>query len=164
MPDVRTNIVSWGKTLLANKARMNYAEIRPIPLHNPPKFPLTTDCSGFVTLCYYLAGAPDPNGLKYSGQGYTGTLLSHGRHITKEQALAGDVIVYGGGTGEHTALIIEAGADPVTISHGQQGDPSIVRVSQDGRLPQTYLRFNTNKLPVTVRVANRVKVALRKKA
>ena len=34
--------------------------------------PLTTDCSGFVTVCYFLAGAPDPNGLDYSGEGLGG--------------------------------------------------------------------------------------------
>ena len=38
--------------------------------------PLTTGCSGFVTICFYEAGAPDPNGLDYSGLGYTGTLRS----------------------------------------------------------------------------------------
>jgi len=38
---------------------------------------------------------------------------------------------------------VEAGEDPLTISHGQQGDPSYVRVSQDGRQPQRYLRFKT---------------------
>jgi len=53
----------------------------------------------------------------------------------------GDVIVYGPGTGWHTAIIVEAGSDPLTVSMGQNGDPSYVRVSQDGRLPQTYLRF-----------------------
>jgi len=39
--------------------------------------------------------------------------------------------------------------NPLTISHGQEGDPSYVHVSQDGRLPQTYLRFNTNQLNAT---------------
>ncbi|MHB8469552.1 MAG: Hint domain-containing protein [Gaiellaceae bacterium] len=46
------------------------SEMRPIPLART--LPLTTDCSGFVTLCYHLAGAPDPNGRGYDGQGWTG--------------------------------------------------------------------------------------------
>ena len=46
-------------------------------LHEPRRLPLTTDCSGFVTLCYAWAGAPDPRGLGYSGQGWTGTLLAN---------------------------------------------------------------------------------------
>lgn len=107
------------------------------------RFPLATDCSGFVTLCYFLGGAPDPNGLGFNGSGYTGTLLSWGKHIPLSSVRPGDAIVYGPGSGWHTALIVEGGADPLTISLGEQGDPSLVRVSQDGRLPQTYLRFDT---------------------
>ena len=107
--------------------------------------PVTADCSAFVTLCYFWAGAPDPNGLNYDHEGYTGTLLAHGIKIPLEQVLPGDVVVYGPGTGWHTALVIESGADPLTVSMGKDGDPSLVRVSQDGRLPQTYLRFSTIK-------------------
>jgi hypothetical protein len=63
--------------------------------------------------------------------------------------------VYGTGTGWHTALVVEVhGHDILTISHGQQGDPSYVWVNPpttvpsrgyyaDARKPQTYLRFNT---------------------
>ena len=97
--------------------------------------PITADCSAAVTLWYKWAGAPDPNGLNYNGTGYTGTLLGHGRHIALKDVLPGDVIVYGPGTGWHTALVVEAGPDPLTVSHGQQGDPNYCRVSQDGRLP-----------------------------
>ena len=97
-----------------------------------------------MTLCYWLAGADDPNGLGYDHEGYTGTLLSHGLEIPLAQVQPGDVIVYGPGTGWHTALVVQAGSDPLTISHGQQGDPSLVRVSQDGRQPQRYLRFHTD--------------------
>ena len=142
MTDVRSQIVAWSRWGVAHEPLIHYQEIRPMPL--TAKLPLTTDCSGFVTLCYYLAGAPDPNGLGYDGQGYTGTLLQHGQHIGLAQVEPGDAIVYGPATGWHTALIIEGGADPLTISHGDEAGPSIVRVSQDGREPQTYLRFATN--------------------
>jgi len=79
--------------------------------------------------------------LNYNGYGYTGTLLSHGTKITLAEVQPGDVIVYGPGTGWHTAIIVESGSDPLTVSMGQQGEPAYVRVSQDGRLPQTYLSF-----------------------
>jgi hypothetical protein len=46
-----------------------YDEIRPYPPNLYKPAPVTTDCSGFVTLCYKTAGAADPNGLGYSGQG-----------------------------------------------------------------------------------------------
>jgi NlpC/P60 family len=149
---VRDKIVQWAKWGVANTAQIHYAEKRPMPLTS--KLPLTTDCSGFVTLCYWLAGAPDPNGLGYDGQGYTGTLLSHGQHILLAQVQPGDVIVYGPGTGVHTAIVIEAGKDPLTVSHGEESEPAFVRVSQDGREPQTYLRFPTTKAAAVKHVPN----------
>ena len=149
MSDTRNAIVEWAKWAHDNKAHFNYTEgperMSAIGVY-PPKFPINADCSAFVTWCYWIAGAPDPNGLHYDHEGYTGTLL-HGLEIPRDQVQPGDVIVYGPGTGWHTALVIEAGADPLTISHGQQGDPSLVRVSQDGRQPQRYLRFKTEGTP-----------------
>jgi len=150
--DARPGIVAWAKWGVANKAQIHYQQIRPFPLTS--KLPLTTDCSGYATLCYYLAGAPDPNGLNYNHYGYTGSLLQHGKKISLAEAQPGDLIVYGAGTGDHVAIIIENdGRDPMTVSMGQDSDPSYVRVSQDGRKPQTYLRFNTAtnnpKLPGT---------------
>jgi peptidoglycan hydrolase-like protein with peptidoglycan-binding domain len=150
--DARPGIVAWAKWGVANKDKIHYQQIRPFPLTS--KLPLTIDCSGFATLCYFLAGAPDPNGLNYNHYGYTGTLLQRGRKISLAEAQPGDLIVYGAGTGEHVAIVVENdGRDPMTISMGQESDPSYVRVSQDGRKPQTYLRFNTAtnnpKLPGT---------------
>ena len=140
--DARAAIVAWAKWGVANKPQIHYKEVRPFPLTSV--LPLTTDCSGFATLCYFLAGAPDPNSSNYNHYGYTGTLLSHGTKITLAEAQPGDLIVYGPGTGDHVAIIVENdGKDPLTVSHGQESDPSYVRVSQDGRKPQTYLRFNT---------------------
>lgn len=147
MTDVRSDIVAWAKWGAANHNLFVYTEggQRMNCVKNGGARPIYGDCSAFVTACYAWAGAPDPNGLGYNGTGYTGTLLSHGVAISKEQATGGDVIVYGSGTGDHTALVIEGGSDPLTVSHGQQGDPSIMRVSQDGRQPQRFLRFDTTK-------------------
>jgi len=146
MQDTRTAIVAWAKWAVDNKKQFNYTEgsqrMSAIGVF-PPKFPMFADCSAFVTWCYWVAGADDPNGQGYDHEGYTGTLLSHGTKIALADVQPGDVIVYGPGTGWHTALIVEAGPDPLTISHGEQGDPSFVRVSSDGRQPQTYLRFHT---------------------
>ena len=148
MTDVRDNIVAWAKWAAAHHDKFNYTEgpLRMSGIGKPGVLPVNADCSAFVTLCYNWAGAADPNGMGYNHTGYTGTLLSHGTKIALNQVQPGDVIVYGPGTGWHTALVIEGGPNPLTISHGQQGDPSYCHVSQDGRLPQTYLRFNTNAL------------------
>lgn len=143
-PSIRSKIVKWAYWGAAHEPQIHYRESRPMPLK--AGLPLTTDCSGFVTLCYRLAGAPDPNGLGYNGSGYTGTLLSHGQHIPLAFVQPGDVVVYGPGTGWHTALVVKAGSDPLTVSHGREGGPAFCRVSQDGRLPQTYLRFQTGSV------------------
>ena len=148
MTDVRQNIVAWAKWAAANHAKFNYTEgpLRMSGIGKPGVLPVNADCSAFVTLCYNWAGAGDPNGTGYNHTGYTGTLLAHGTKIALNQVQPGDVIVYGPGTGWHTALVVEGGPNPLTISHGQQGDPSYCHVSQDGRLPQTYLRFNTTAI------------------
>jgi len=166
--DVRSTIVQWAEWGVANKQHFNYSEgadrMAAIGVW-PLKFPINTDCSGSVTLWYWLAGAQDPNGLGFDHEGYTGTLLSHDKHIaefiknaqgvTVDELLPGDLVVYGGGTGEHVALIVSVNnGDVLTVSHGEQGDPSFVWVNPpkhspaaghavDGRHPQTFLRCNT---------------------
>jgi len=158
MNDSRQNIVAWANWGVANKAHFNYTE-GPARMEAigtfPIKFPVFADCSAAVTLWYWLAGAADPNGQNYDHEGYTGTLLSHGQHISLVDVKPGDVVVYGPGTGWHTALVVEiVNGNILTVSHGEQGDPSYVWANapecvnphnypHDGREPQTYLRFNT---------------------
>jgi len=120
----------------------------------PVKYPVNCDCSAFVTFCAWLAGLGDPNGQKYDHEGYTGTLLSHNTHIPVDQVQAGDIVVYGPGTGWHTAIVVDVEhGDILTVSMGEQGDPSYVWVNApkvlpsqghpvDGREPQTFLRLN----------------------
>ena len=139
---VRSRIVAYAHYGNFHRGQFTYEEVRPMKLS--ARLPWIGDCSTFVTWCYWMAGAPDPNQANYDGWGFTGSLLQHGQHIPLDKVIPGDVIVYGPGSGWHTALIVEKGADPMTISMGEQGDPSLVRVSQDGREPQTYLRFATN--------------------
>lgn len=134
-----------GFTYTEGPERMSYLFRRPWAK------PVATDCSGFVRWCYWVAGCPDPMGLGYRvPEGYTGTLLSHGREILRRQVHVGDLIVYGPGTGEHTAIIVSLAdpLNPLTVSMGQEGDPSFVSVNEDGRTPQRYLRFPTFSLRI----------------
>ena len=120
----------------------------------PLVFPINSDCSGFVTLVSWLAGIADPNGCGYNHTGYTGTLLAHNRHITIDQVQPGDLVVYGGGVGVHTAIVIEVhGHDIMTVSYGDNNGaiycwvnaPQLIPdkgVPVDGRTPQTFLRLN----------------------
>jgi hypothetical protein len=118
----RQRIVAAARWGIANEPRIHYGEARPFPLSR--RLPLTTDCSGFVTLCYFLAGAADPNGLGYDGEGWTGTLL---RHLPEAPRLRpGDIVVWGAYPGRHCALVLEPGGDP--------RGPLAIRYSDECRL------------------------------
>lgn len=128
----------WG---IANTGAIHYAEKRPIPLPHPhvlPKLPLTTDCSGWATICYRYAGASDPGGSGYNGQNFTGTFLKHMKHINIASVKAGDLVVYGvksNPTGHHVAVVMNAGKHTpdtiVTCSHGSENGPLQITVSHE---------------------------------
>jgi peptidoglycan hydrolase-like protein with peptidoglycan-binding domain len=140
---VREQIVLNARWGIAHDRQIHYRQTRPMDgLHEPRKLPLYTDCSGFVTLCYAWAGAPDPNGLAYSGTGYTGTLLQTMRRIPKSGVQPGDLVVWGPGTGRHVALVLEGGPDPALASLGQDRGPVAVPYSAETRYqpnPTTWL-------------------------
>jgi cell wall-associated NlpC family hydrolase len=144
IPDVRFQIVKWAMWAVSDqhtKSDWHYSESRPFHLVN--NGPFIFDCSGFVTWCYWRAGASDPNTMNYDGYGYTGTLL-HGKRIQQSQLHKGDVVVFGPGVGVHAALVVEVAGDPLCASHGRQGDPSLVRLSALNSLgAPIFLRFST---------------------
>jgi hypothetical protein len=124
---LRRKIVAAARWGIANEPRIHYGEVRPIPLGTT--LPLTTDCSGFVTICFYSAGAPDPNGLGYTGLGYTGTMLDHLDET--DEPKRGDVVVWGAYPGRHCAIALEAADDPLLASHGKERGPIAIRFSAE---------------------------------
>ena len=71
---VRADIVAAAEWGIRNAAQIHYtegAERSGWLRAKPYALPLSTDCSGFATLCYRMAGLPDPNGLGYKELGYT---------------------------------------------------------------------------------------------
>ena len=131
---VREQIVAVARWGIQHEPQVHYQQSRPIDgLLEARKLPLHTDCSGFSTLCYAWSGAPDPNGLNYSGQGYTGTLLQQMRHIPKSAVQPGDLVVWGAPPGHHVALVLESGADPMLASHGQEKGPIAIRFSLESQ-------------------------------
>jgi cell wall-associated NlpC family hydrolase len=124
---LRKKIVAEGKWGVSHKGKIHYKQRRPIDgIKHAHKLPLYTDCSGFVTLCYKWAGAPDPNGNGYNGAGNTGTLEAHMRHIPRARLQPGDLCLW---QGQHVSLVVQTGADPLLISHGQESGPYPIRLS-----------------------------------
>ena len=136
----RAELVALAKSCVADRAYFTYAEVR--PWHLSKTWPWKGDCSTFVTWCFWMKNLPDPNKTNFA-YGNTQTLYAQGQKITLAEVQPGDVVVYDADKPlqyQHTAIVVEGGHDPLTVSMGQQGDPSFVHVSQDGRTP-FYVRF-----------------------
>lgn len=120
---------------IVHRDESHYAQVRPFPLLMPPAILVRTDCSGFSTACFFVAGAPDPNGpaYRYSGYGYTGSLVGQGAATTKDKAGPGCLAFYGHtpperasaafpvGSPTHVATCLSAG---YIASDGQESGPS----------------------------------------
>lgn len=129
--DVRARIVAAMTVLYHHREQVHYTmtakrmqgvreKLR------PPRFPQWEDCSSSSTWAYWIAGAPDPNALGYNGQGWTGTLCQHGRHISLDQAQPGDLVFYGpGAPWHHVAVYIGHGR---VLSHGSEAGPFLLPV------------------------------------
>lgn len=109
---IRKKIVAEGYWALANNGLFVYRQVRPMPssLHVREARD-RVDCSTFVTLCYKAAGAIDPNGRGYDGNGYTGS--QWGRGEATAAPAPGDVAFYGrmdgGDIPSHEALVVDGG-------------------------------------------------------
>jgi cell wall-associated NlpC family hydrolase len=108
---LRGAIVAEAYWALANNGLFVYRQYRPMPASLRVKEARDeVDCSTLVTLCYKAAGAIDPNGLGYNGQGYTGSQWGRGEAIASPQP--GDVAFYGNmgnGIPSHEALVVDGG-------------------------------------------------------
>lgn len=134
---LRQRIVAYCEWGIEHEPQIHYAQIRPFPVEAPRRLPMRTDCSGFVTLAYKDAGVPrDPNGRNYDGLGFTGTLLSHGKRVGIAHAKAGDLVIFGPGTGHHVCALLEDGGrnmNPMLCSHGQEKGPMRIRLLDEQR-------------------------------
>jgi hypothetical protein len=137
----RRAMVANCRWAVAHSGRFRYEQVRPIPvgLARPAGSsrdgdePISTDCSGFVTLMARWSGIEDPNGRGYNGEGWTGTLLEHLPAVGFTRTQSGDIAVFGTFPGVHCAVLLEPGsrtADPWAVSHGVPGDPKRTRLSR----------------------------------
>lgn len=136
---VRTRIVALCRAAIAHEPAVHYTQSsrRGTWLRAARAgatgltFPAFEDCSSAITGIYRLANAPDPSGAGFDGPGTTGTFLAHDTPIGRIRAKPGDIVVFGAGTGEHAAIVMVAGADPLLFSHGQERGPLAVRFTPE---------------------------------
>ena len=139
---IRAQIVQWalwgvknsGADRLQPGRRPGSARSR-----RPGSLPLATDCSGFATLCYAWAKAPNPN---FDGPyvaaagGYTGTLLTHCKRIAATAAKPGDLIVWTPpNDGSHVCILVGPGAEPVARLARLRRRPVQGPLRRRGRVP-----------------------------
>jgi WD40 domain-containing protein len=126
---VRNRIVQAAQAAVENERNIGFLIAAPLPKERLPSVPATLNGTTFVTWCYWQAGAPDPNGNDYRGPSWTGALLAHGRRIEESAARPGDLVVFGSGSGQLAALVVEAGPDPLLAVHPNASGPELVRYS-----------------------------------
>jgi hypothetical protein len=130
IPSTRERIVAYARWGVENTAQIHYLQKRPMT-DNTRALPRSVDCSEFATDAYQDAGAPDPNGLGYNRAGYTGTLINHGVTVSAAQARPGDLVIFGLNPTHHVAIVVEAGDDPLLVSHGSEIGPLYIRLSAE---------------------------------
>ena len=148
----RTKLGTMARGLVAHAAQVHYSEARPYPkAARYGQYPIVLDCSSAVTMLCKWAGLHDPNGLGYNGTGYTGTLLDGPcpHYFDPHRALVGAIVIFGPGTGEHAAMVVEPDAhNPLLFSHGWEerpgapGSPHLIRLHDEAqyhRPPVTFL-------------------------
>jgi len=129
---VRESIATYCQQAVSNEPRIHYSQTRPFPFVDIIGHGWhTLDCSGFVINNYWNAShdthvwLADPSGQKMSGNGNTWTMTSwlstHGKKITTQPYLVGDIAMFDG----HTMICHRKG-DKLTskwTSHGSEGGP-----------------------------------------
>jgi hypothetical protein len=118
---IRDRIIAVAERGLREASRLDYAEVRPMPRSLFIQGHVRTDCSGFATLVYKAAGAPDPNGFGYNGSGFTGTLMANGQKVASPKP--GDMVFYR--SPEHVGIYI---GDGLVIEFGGEPGPKKVPV------------------------------------
>lgn len=140
---VRSKIASYCLRAEANERHWHYSQQRPYRfVDNPDSRWVVADCSSYVAIVFhdamhdtgiYLA---DPLGMRYTGYGYTGTMLDwldeHGKRAPAGKYLVGDIALWGPSWSRttHTAVCRKSGTAITAVwsSHGNEGSPEPVKL------------------------------------
>jgi lysozyme family protein len=142
---IRKRIVQWAMWGCKNSSKIAYSQngnVRLSCLGKNASIPLATDCSGFATLCYSWAGAPNPNAagaFDARQPAFTGSMLGHMRKIPRNAVQPGDLVVWTPpGTGQHVCVVVAGGPDPMLVSHGDDSGPKKLRFSAEDAYQRSH--------------------------
>lgn len=144
--NVRQKIVDYCLWGIAHEPKIHYSQDRPMEMANLYGLPQSMDCSEFATKAYKSAGAPDPNGNRFNGSGYTGDMKEHGVRVPLEHGKPADLVIYGAFGGHHVAVLLQAGSanggNPWLCSHGREAGPVKVTYKNEDAVqaPPTQVR------------------------
>lgn len=127
-------VAYWNSFLIPNATRIGYSEIRPMEaMNNLEAVNISEDCSTVCTKDNKAGGLSDPNGLYFSGEGFTGTMLKHLRRISRHQVQIMDKVVFVNPDepeGHHVCSVLEILPDDMLLgSNGRPEDPRSVLLS-----------------------------------
>ena len=141
----------YARKLVSAAEIINYSQTksRPMDFCGPEHVPRYLDCSSSVTVIYETAGFADPNGRHFDGQGYTGTLVSHGRQVYRSDIQPCDLVFYGSasprpgfpaGAPTHVAMVMDRKGAIFTF--GSDPGPSFRRIDyrSDFHSVRRYIR------------------------
>jgi lysozyme family protein len=142
---IRKRIVQWATWGCKNSGKIAYSQngnVRLSCLGKSATIPLATDCSGFATLCYSWAGAPNPNApgaYDRRQPAFTGSMLGHCRRIPRSAVQPGDLVVWTPPrTGQHVCVVVAGGPDPMLVSHGDDSGPKKLRFSAEDAYQRSH--------------------------
>lgn len=140
---VRQSIAGWCAAAVSNEQRIHYSQRRPFPFVDLIGYGWhTLDCSGFVVNAFWNAShdlqtyVADPSGMRYSGWGSTFSmepwLRDHGKRVTTQPYLVGDIAMFDG----HTMICTTRGTAATSrwTSHGSEGGPDVRLLGYRGDL------------------------------
>jgi peptidoglycan hydrolase-like protein with peptidoglycan-binding domain len=131
----RAALIKVLRWMISQEPAIHYTQdhaLRLAALGTPYASPLSTDCSGAIKLACAWAQVPDPNGLGLTvPEGYTGTMLTYCKHITRAAAQPADFLVLGDWPGSHACVLLDLAPDPALFSHGSEKGPAAVPLSDE---------------------------------
>lgn len=139
----RTELKKLMDYLYTHRDRVHYPhnDVRVESIHDVRTFyqvkVLVESPSGLVIDCSQMDELLLNVVLGHSWSGYhfdasTKEFLDKLPHYTAPSAAyVGGLVVFGGGTGHHMAMVYERGKNPLLFSHGQEADPRLIRLSDE---------------------------------